>query len=1297
MVNQLKVIQCNVGRSKEAHYSAIDIAVAQQATIICIQEPSTFSFSHTAISTLQHSLYFSIFSSICTFPSSPHNSASNARPRTVTYISKSAPNYDVISLDVDMVITRHHTHPSFTLTNIYNERQYRQNQAPIYTAERLLFNTRPTGPSILVGDLNLHHNWWNPIISSTTSRSHALVNWLTSHRFSLSIDSDVIDTYGGTFLRQGLTQQSVLDLAFEAGFQHTAITDWSYSKQQPHSDHRLIQFNINSQLVTPLYSQPRFNLNKMKWGAFRKDIRKSIAPIHTLLDTAHTDHDFDHITSQLTHTITLALHANAPPVRQSSRSKPWWTPELRSMRTIASRLQRQAAKSPNNASLWRQYKSARNHYFRAIQHAKDTHWTNFLQNIHGKDIFTAVRIATRSIQDSIPNLSYNQGIATTFNEKAQALFSKLHAQSTSTPQPPLSLNTTHLSHTWDWPPLTVQELEVAVQKTSNISAPGPDGISYKPIKEAYSAIPTFFFQFYNALFTRGYHPTAWKVATGIVFRKKGKPDYTDPKAYRVISLLNCLGKILDKLFANRLSYLANTGPLLDESQYGGRKQRSALDAGLQLQHFIQQSWQEGKKLVSVAFYDFQGAFDRIQTTTLLQICRHLNLPANLQSWIKSALTGRSLQLFFNGQTSTSQLLSIGAPQGSPISPLLFLLYTRGIQLSPLLQVTLQSCLLQLSFIDDFAIAVAGTSERKIAKTQSAAASALYSMAAELGSTFESLKTDYIVFSRRRTAATICLALPDGSKIHPSSEVKWLGFLWTPTLTWHQHASYRLHLAHRAWDSIRRLYKHLPFQAGRHALQAYILPVALYGSQLWWGKNTKDVSSLESLQQHCLRAALRAWPGAWGKALECEAGILPIPTRLELNAQLFGLRTLTFNNNHPHMRTLYQQSCDELTGDLPPISTILRAAPSSTQLLRLLTFKRPQGQAASTLAGWVPPWQPNFPGTITISNNSKENTSKMIKAQLHKGSLKHTLRLFTDGSLLSTPPIPAKVATAAFLLQYRNIDIRRSYNLGHQVEVFDAELIAIGIGLSHTYRLLSKNTHLQPSKLLIFVDNQAAIYRLRQHYGHPNARQAFNTAQEIKRLRPTMHLEVIWCPSHCGIYGNEIADQLAKAAAKQKPSTQPASLAYLRREARLDAIIHWRQSLATSKHGQNTYLAVGVPTLRNKTPKDSIYNASTISQFIQLRTGAGYIKSRLFKMGKELSPACSCGAHIQTAQHLLLFCPHYTTERKELETHCKQSKLPLNMQSLFLTTYGRQHLTNFLLQTKICTYEWFISQSNISNT
>jgi hypothetical protein len=45
------------------------------------------------------------------------------------------------------------------------------------------------------------------------------------------------------------------------------------------------------------------------------------------------------------------------------------------------------------------------------------------------------------------------------------------------------------------------------------------------------------------------HPGAWKTAKSILLWKPGKPNYTQVKAWRVISLLNCLGKIIEKLAA----------------------------------------------------------------------------------------------------------------------------------------------------------------------------------------------------------------------------------------------------------------------------------------------------------------------------------------------------------------------------------------------------------------------------------------------------------------------------------------------------------------------------------------------------------------------------------------------------------------------------------------------------------------------------------------------------------------------------------------------------------------------------
>jgi Reverse transcriptase (RNA-dependent DNA polymerase) len=79
-------------------------------------------------------------------------------------------------------------------------------------------------------------------------------------------------------------------------------------------------------------------------------------------------------------------------------------------------------------------------------------------------------------------------------------------------------------------------------------------------------------------FRLGYHPRQWKIAKGIILRKPNKPDYSIAKAYRVISLLNCLGKIAEKVAAIEIARFYEENKLLHEGQFGSRKQRSAIDA-----------------------------------------------------------------------------------------------------------------------------------------------------------------------------------------------------------------------------------------------------------------------------------------------------------------------------------------------------------------------------------------------------------------------------------------------------------------------------------------------------------------------------------------------------------------------------------------------------------------------------------------------------------------------------------------------------------------------------------------------
>jgi hypothetical protein len=44
----------------------------------------------------------------------------------------------------------------------------------------------------------------------------------------------------------------------------------------------------------------------------------------------------------------------------------------------------------------------------------------------------------------------------------------------------------------------------------------------------------------------------------LIQEKASKPDYAAPKAYRIITLLNCLGKLSERIVAKRLGFWAET-------------------------------------------------------------------------------------------------------------------------------------------------------------------------------------------------------------------------------------------------------------------------------------------------------------------------------------------------------------------------------------------------------------------------------------------------------------------------------------------------------------------------------------------------------------------------------------------------------------------------------------------------------------------------------------------------------------------------------------------------------------------
>ena len=77
------------------------------------------------------------------------------------------------------------------------------------------------------------------------------------------------------------------------------------------------------------------------------------------------------------------------------------------------------------------------------------------------------------------------------------------------------------------------------------------------------------------------------------------------------------------------------------------------------------------------FVDFSIAFNTIQPHLMTSMLRNMNVNPTLILWALDFLTNRSQYMKWNGASSSSRNSNRGGPQGSGISPVLYIVYTSG--------------------------------------------------------------------------------------------------------------------------------------------------------------------------------------------------------------------------------------------------------------------------------------------------------------------------------------------------------------------------------------------------------------------------------------------------------------------------------------------------------------------------------------------------------------------------------------------------------------------------------------------
>ena len=683
------------------------------------------------------------------------------------------PNVLPVTFRHNLIKSRH-----FTVINVYNPPK--TNNSAVFSLLRLL--PRFNDIMVIQGDFNLHAGIWDPARVNTPPLPLMLFNNLSDAGFGLANDEGA-PTWTN---RRGIF--SVIDLVFVNDALAPLFPDVFVNLEgRGRSDHAFISLVFGT---TEHWGRPYIPSGEEEEENFIRDISKAICA-RSLTRSA------EEAASLIANDIADSWNRNAKTPRANHMPITWWTAQCQHAKDtfLASRT-RENQKEYDAVT-----KAARMDFFnRKIDQmtANDSPWEG-------------VRW-TRSRPPPKFSTILNNGEPI---PDVETLFDTMHDHFSK------SAATDHIS--WSaiddipqqpvrsFPLISLKEIWDALRPTKNNSAPGPDHVTWRHLKLAMALPETdaALARLFNNVCREGTWPTHFKDSTSVIIPKPNKPDYTVPKAYHPIALLNTLGKLLTKILANRLQHDAAEYGLLHRDQFGGIQKHSTIDAGLVLMDFISEHRERGWH-TSVCAIDVAQFFPSISHDVMARILERLGFSQVLVTLVKSYFAGRVTTYKWDTAVSKKYDFSLGTPQGDCLSPILSALYI-SVAIRRVFPETMPPATTKcLFFVDDGALITASPSLQTNVDVLRLYLLLLLQALSDLGLQVETSKTELIHFFAFELTAARRLAISQQPHltftwqmktfdIPPSPLLRYLGFYFTPTLDFSHHVQF---YTNKAFSTIR---------------------------------------------------------------------------------------------------------------------------------------------------------------------------------------------------------------------------------------------------------------------------------------------------------------------------------------------------------------------------------------------------------------------------------------------------------------------------------------------------------------
>ncbi len=265
-----------------------------------------------------------------------------------------------------------------------------------------------------------------------------------------------------------------------------------------------------------------------------------------------------------------------------------------------------------------------------------------------------------------------------------------------------------------------------------------------------------------------------------------------------------------------------------------------------------QGFRSGNVTASL-FLDAEAAFDKCWHDGIkYKLKKSLGLPDRLVRVLSSFLTDRTLQIVENGLTSRIVRLQAGTPQGSCLSPLIYIISVNDLPTGD------QRGTSQFQFADDIAVCGSGANELLAVSKVQRAVNDIEAWCRKWRVMLNGDKSNLVIISRKKKQLdeNVCILLFN-DVVRPISKAKFLGVEIDNSLRFKEHiqdlalrAEKRLNILRiLAWGgtepkTLLRLYK------------VYVRSVFEYGCVAFLHVADSTLEILQKIQNKAIRIALR---------------------------------------------------------------------------------------------------------------------------------------------------------------------------------------------------------------------------------------------------------------------------------------------------------------------------------------------------------------------------------------------------------------------------------------------------------